>query len=74
MVRLIAEVQQIAFYLHAFWTVVVMNCIQPVNWEYCLPVHEWLFPAIHEAWVIKTNPESIYQNEREILNSIEELD
>ena len=58
-------------YTVVFFQVVVMNCIKPVNWEYCLPVHEWLFPAIHEAWIIKTNPDSIYQNERDILNSFD---
>ena len=31
----------------AFWTVVVMNCIQPVNWQQCLPVHEWLLPMLN---------------------------
>jgi hypothetical protein len=67
---LIAEIQQTFYYLQAFWSVVVMNCAQPINWEYCLPVHEWLFPAIQEAWVIKTNPDSIYQAEREIINSL----
>ncbi|OUW75435.1 MAG: hypothetical protein CBD74_14555 [Saprospirales bacterium TMED214] len=58
------------YYLQAFWSVVVLNCAQPVNWEYCLPVHQWLFPAIQEAWVIKMNPQTIYQNERDILNSL----
>jgi len=36
-------------HLSAFWTVVVMNCIQPVNWQYCLPVHEWLIPELHQG-------------------------
>ena len=36
-------------HLSAFWTVVVMNCIQPVNWQYCLPVHEWLIPELHQV-------------------------
>ncbi len=39
----------IANHLSAFWTVVVMNCIQPVNWQYCLPVHEWLIPELHQG-------------------------
>ena len=33
-------------YISAFWTTVVMNCVQPVNWQACLPVQDWLFPAI----------------------------
>ena len=60
-------------YIHAFWTVVVLNCIQPPNWKYCLPVQDWLFPAVHEAWILKTNPESIYQNERDILKELDRI-
>ena len=33
-------------YISAFWTTVVMNCVQPVNWQACLPVQDWLLPAI----------------------------
>ena len=41
-------------YIAAFWTVVVMNCIQPVNWKACAPVHEWLLPELEYAWKLKT--------------------
>ena len=57
-------------YITAFWTVVVMNCIQPVNWEYCLPVHEWLLPEIIDGVEVLLNPDSIYKDERERLESI----
>ena len=57
-------------YVTAFWTVVVMNCIQPVNWEYCLPVHEWLLPDIIDGVELLLNPDSIYEDEREHLESI----
>lgn len=57
-------------YVTAFWTVVVMNCIQPVNWEYCLPVHEWLLPDIIDGVELLLNPDSIYEDEREYLESI----
>ena len=57
-------------YVTAFWTVVVMNCIQPVNWEYCLPVHEWLLPDIIDGVELLLNPDSIYEDEREQLESI----
>jgi len=57
-------------HVSAFWTVVVMNCIQPVNWQYCLPVHEWLVPGIQEGLEIYLNPSSIYQSERENLRDI----
>jgi len=57
-------------HLSAFWTVVVMNCIQPVNWQYCLPVQDWLIPGIQEGIEIYLNPSSIYQSEREVLRDI----
>jgi hypothetical protein len=57
-------------HISAFWTVVVMNCIQPVNWEACLPVHEWLIPGIIEGVEIYLNPSSIYESEREVLHDI----
>jgi hypothetical protein len=47
-----------------------MNCIQPVNWEQCLPVHEWLIPEIENGVKIYLNPSSLYQSEREYLDSI----
>jgi len=57
-------------HLTAFWTVVVMNCIQPVNWEYCYRVDQWLIPGVREGIEIYFNPSSIYQAERDFLNSI----
>tara|TARA_B100000902_G_scaffold393410_1_gene447592 strand:+ start:1836 stop:2039 length:204 start_codon:yes stop_codon:yes gene_type:complete len=62
----------LTFWNHAsaFWTVVVMNCIQPVNWEHCLPVQDWLFPGIQEGIEIYLNPSSLYKNEREHLLDI----
>ena len=57
-------------YITAFWTVVVMNCIQPVNWEACTPVHEWLLPELEYAWKLKTGEIVPYQNEKNYLNSI----
>ena len=35
-------------YISAFWTTVVMNCVQPVNIEACLKINEWLIPAAHD--------------------------
>jgi hypothetical protein len=54
-------------YLTAFWTTVVLNCLQPVNWKQCLPVQDWLFPAI--ADVIRAREP--YASERRILQSLE---
>jgi len=54
----------------AFWTTVVMNCIQPVNWQYCLPVQDWLFPAIGDYILFRR--EQPYGSERRILQSLQE--
>ena len=54
-------------HLTAFWTVVVMNCIQPVNWKYCLPIHEWLIPEVVEGYKIWSDPSIIYKSERDHL-------
>ena len=51
-------------YISAFWTTVVMNCVQPVNWEACLPVQDWLVPAVHDYIRFK---EGIYVNEKRAL-------
>ena len=57
-------------HLTAFWTVVVMNCIQPVNWQYCYRVDQWLFPEIHHGWKIYTGEIKPYQNEKDYLGSL----
>jgi hypothetical protein len=60
----------IANHLSAFWTVVVMNCIQPANWQYCLPVNEWLVPELIqgiEIYFDKAN-NLLYKFERDYLN------
>ena len=36
-------------HLSAFWTVVVMNCIQPANWQYCYRIDEWLIPDLRQG-------------------------
>ncbi len=57
-------------YVIAFWTVVVMNCIQPSNWKYCYRVDEWLIPQVKEGIEIYLDPSLVYKNEREYLNTI----
>ena len=59
-------------YAASFWSVVVINCIQPVNWEACLPVHEWLLPELEYAWKLNTGKIVPYQTEKEYLKSIED--
>lgn len=55
-------------YLAAFWSTVVIGCVTvPENWEYCLPVHRWLFPAVHD-YMEARKP---YASEKNILQSLE---
>ena len=54
-------------HLVAFFQVVVMNCIQPVNWKYCYRVDQWLIPDLIHAWELKTGQKHIYQEEKEYL-------
>lgn len=61
-----------SFWIHlvAFFQVVVMNCIQPVNWKYCYRVDQWLIPDLvegYEIWSGKTQP---YQTEKNYLDGI----
>ena len=56
-------------YLTSFWSVVVMNCIQPPNWKYCYRVDEWLVPELVYGWKLKTGEIQIYQNEKEYLKN-----
>lgn len=62
----------IANYLSAFWSVVIMNCVQPVNWQYCLPVHEWLLPEvmIGVEYILDKDMTFLYSTEREYLNKL----
>jgi hypothetical protein len=55
----------------AFFQVVVMNCIQPVNWKYCYRVDQWLIPDLVEAYKLKTGQIHPYQQEKEYLNIID---
>jgi len=53
----------------AFFQVVVMNCIQPVNWKYCYRVDQWLIPDVIEGYQLWTGDKHPYQTEKEYLNS-----
>ena len=59
-------------YATAFWSVVVMNCVQPVNWQYCLPVHEWLVPDVVMGieYFLDKDMNFLYNDERELLDGL----
>lgn len=56
-------------YLVAFWTTVVMNCIQPVNWSNCWPP-DWLMQGVDDYMRARAP----YSEERNILQSLEKAD
>lgn len=57
-------------YVIKFFSVVVVNCLNPANIQVCLPVHEWLLPEVKQGIEILRNPDIIYQNEREYLQKV----
>ena len=66
------EMLSIVNHVTAFWSVVVMNCIQPVNWQYCLPVHEWLMPDVMMGieYFLDKDMNFLYSDEREQLQRL----
>lgn len=52
-------------FLVAFWSVTVVGCSNPSNWEHCFPVHEWFVPWVHDA--IRMAEEGAYHTEKQAL-------
>lgn len=38
-------------YIKGFVSVVLFNCIQPVNWQSCSQVHVWIPPYVNDLTV-----------------------
>ena len=59
-------------YATAFWSVVVMNCIQPVNWQYCYRVDQWLLPEVMIGiqYYLDKDMNFLYNTEREYLKNL----
>ena len=57
-------------YVVKFFSVVVVNCLNPANIQACLPVHEWLFTEVKHGIEILRNPDIPYKNERENLQKV----
>ncbi len=51
--------------ISAFFYTVVVSCMHPLNWEACLPVQDWLLPAIGDYIRFKT--EEPYASEKRSL-------
>ena len=60
-------------HLRAFFAVVVVGCTQPVNWQYCYRVDQWLWPEVVQGYKLWTGQEKIYEKEEQYLNSLEDL-
>ena len=58
-------------YAAGMW-VVFTSCLQPANWEACLPVHEWLWPEIQRGYDIWSGRERIYQSEQDYLGGLDD--
>ena len=59
---------QILSYISAFFSVVVVNCVHPVNWENCSqPLDEWFYPEVAHGLQILNDPTIIYRSERDAI-------
>jgi len=54
----------------AFFQVVVVNCIQPVNWQYCYRVDQWLLPEVEQGYKLWTGQITPYQTEKDYLKNL----
>ena len=59
-------------HLTAFWSVVIMNCIQPVNWQYCYRVDQWLIPEVMIGiqYYLDKDMNFLYITERDYLKNL----
>ena len=55
----------------AFFQVVIMNCIHPVNWDACYRVDQWLVPDLIEGYEIWSGSKHPYQTEKDYLNRVQ---
>jgi hypothetical protein len=60
-------------HIRAFFSVVVVSCAHPVNWEQCVRVDQWLLPEVVQGYKLWTGQEKIYEKEKDYLNSLEDL-
>ena len=51
-------------YIGTFFSVVVVNCVHPVNWQNCSqPLDEWFYPEVARGIELLKNPDIIYKEE-----------
>ena len=66
------KIMMVLLYLSAFWSTVVVNCAKPVNWKNCENPQEWILPEIQRGWRLYTGEETPYQEEQDVLQSLDE--
>ena len=54
----------------AFWTTVVIGCMDSYNFKYCVRVDQWLFPVVGDIMRAREP----YASERLYLKSLERFD
>ena len=57
-------------HLRAFFTVVVVSCADPLNWEQCVRVDQWLLPEIAEGYKMWSGQTHPYENEKDYLTNL----
>ena len=53
---MVAKLTSIVIYLTAFHNVVIVNCMNPENWESCVQFDTYLIPGLKQGWEMLTNP------------------
>ena len=57
-------------HLRAFFSVVVVSCAHPVNWEQCVRVDQWLLPEVKQGYELWTGQTTPYQTEKDYLKNL----
>jgi|TARA_R100000030_G_scaffold74099_1_gene57343 hypothetical protein len=61
----VSELYPVWAFISAFWTTVVVQCAQPVNWHQCSKVNDWLVPWVRD--VVEMYEKGAYYNEKSLL-------
>ena len=56
-------------YVSAVWSTVIVNCAQPINWDRCSQVDDWLVPWVRD--VGEMYQKGAYHSEKSILKQAE---
>ena len=65
---MIAKLSMALIYLTTFFNTVVLNCIQPINWQNCKDPHIWLFPELTKGLKMLIHEPCLYCDEQDKIN------